>query len=125
MVSRLEVLEKRNKQREKYEKEVVNIENTEIKKSSKNKKVYSFQNPDGSFKDEYEELEINEDFKYTFDRILNHQKNLLISGSGGVGKSTFLHLLDKFLKEIYKGKSYNYVYTAPTGIASVNIKGST
>lgn len=51
--------------------------------------------------------------------ILNQNRNILITGAGGTGKST---LINKFVEE---NPDKNIILCAPTGTAAVNIGGST
>lgn len=66
------------------------------------------------------EIEINEDYKKAFQEIENNS-NIFITGEAGTGKSCFLRLLCKKLKENHK----NYVVLAPTGVAALNVGGCT
>ena len=66
------------------------------------------------------EIEINEDYKKAFQEIENNS-NIFITGEAGTGKSCFLRLLCKKLKENHK----NYVVLAPTGVAALNVNGCT
>jgi len=63
-------------------------------------------------------IEINDQFKKTLNLLENTQKNALITGRAGTGKST---LLDYFVNHTKKG----VVVLAPTGVAAVNVKGQT
>lgn len=63
-------------------------------------------------------IEINDQFKKTLDLLENTQKNILITGRAGTGKST---LLDYFVNHTNK----DVVVLAPTGVAAVNVKGQT
>lgn len=60
----------------------------------------------------------SEEFKHIFNKIENSNDNLEITGKAGTGKSTLLHyIVQNSKKEI--------VVLAPTGIAAINIGGST
>src|SRR3989338_2239545 len=63
-------------------------------------------------------IEINEHFKKAIDIIENTEKNVIITGRAGTGKST---LLDYFASHTMK----DVVVLAPTGVAAVNIQGQT
>lgn len=63
-------------------------------------------------------IDINDDFKKALDLIDNSGEHIFITGKAGTGKSTFL----QYLRETTKN---NIVVLAPTGVASVNIKGQT
>ncbi len=63
-------------------------------------------------------IEINDQFKKTLNLLENTQKNILITGRAGTGKST---LLDYFVNNTKK----DVVVLAPTGVAAVNVKGQT
>lgn len=73
------------------------------------------------FEDTILGYEINEDFKVALDAVINQKRNVFISGSGGVGKSTFLEVLDHLIDK----KEVSIAKVAPTGIAAVRIGGST
>lgn len=62
-------------------------------------------------------MQLNEKQSYTMKRVLSG-KNLFIDGPGGVGKSVLV-------REIQKHFSDSTVFLAPTGIAALNIGGST
>lgn len=66
------------------------------------------------------EIEINEDYQKAFQEIENNS-NIFITGEAGTGKSCFLRLLCKKLKENHK----NYIVLAPTGVAALNVGGCT
>lgn len=66
------------------------------------------------------EIEINEDYQKAFQEIENNS-NVFITGEAGTGKSCFLRLLCKKLKENHK----HYVVLAPTGVAALNVSGCT
>ncbi len=66
------------------------------------------------------EIEINEDYQKAFQEVENNS-NIFITGEAGTGKSCFLRLLCKKLKENHK----NYVVLAPTGVAALNVNGCT
>ncbi len=63
-------------------------------------------------------IEINEQFKKTLDLLESTEKNILITGRAGTGKST---LLDYFVNHTKK----DVAVLAPTGVAAVNVKGQT
>ena len=87
--------------------------------------TFSYLKEDGTFLDSLLGYEINSDFKKALDVIVNQRRNCFISGSGGVGKSTFLEILMKILSEKYRKRSLNKVLVAPTGIASLRVGGMT
>ncbi len=70
--------------------------------------------------DEFDDLgyDLNEEFKKAILLAEFSDKNLIISGSAGTGKSTFVEMLKKNTKK-------NLVLLAPTGVAAVNIGGVT
>lgn len=53
-------------------------------------------------------------------RVIEEEKNLLVLGSAGTGKSTFLKWVRKKL-----GAEKNYVVLAPTGMAALQVGGQT
>lgn len=63
-------------------------------------------------------IEINDQFKKVLDLLENSQKNVLVTGRAGTGKST---LLDYFVNHTKK----DVVVLAPTGVAAVNVQGQT
>src|SRR3989344_7991091 len=63
-------------------------------------------------------IEINAQFKKALDLMENTNKNILITGRAGTGKST---LLDYFVNNTNK----DVVVLAPTGVAAVNVGGQT
>ena len=63
-------------------------------------------------------IEINDQFEKTLNLLENTQKNILITGRAGTGKST---LLDYFVNHTKK----DVVVLAPIGVAAVNVKGQT
>jgi len=63
-------------------------------------------------------LDINQQFKFALDLVLNTHKNLFITGKAGTGKSTLLNL-------IRVQTSKNIVVLAPTGLAALNVSGQT
>ncbi|MCM1260647.1 MAG: DEAD/DEAH box helicase [Staphylococcus sp.] len=63
-------------------------------------------------------IEITEQFKELFDLLENKNENIILFGSAGTGKSTFLEWFRKNTKK-------NVVVLAPTGIAALNVKGQT
>lgn len=65
-----------------------------------------------------DDIEITQDFKDAIDLMENTSNNAYITGRAGTGKST---LLSYFVKHTKK----NAVVLAPTGIAAINIEGST
>lgn len=66
------------------------------------------------------EIIVTPEIQQAMDIINNTNKNLLISGQAGTGKSSFL----TYFKQQVQGK-YNYICLAPTGIASINVEGMT
>ena len=64
------------------------------------------------------ELNFDKSFQKAYDFLDQTKKNLFITGKAGVGKST---LLSYFISKTKK----NTVLLAPTGVAALNIKGST
>jgi ATP-dependent DNA helicase PIF1 len=64
-------------------------------------------------------IKITPEFKKSLHIMQNSWDHLFISGKAGTGKST---LLTEFTKREYKKK---YAIVAPTGIAAMNVKGST
>jgi ATP-dependent DNA helicase PIF1 len=64
------------------------------------------------------DFQLTQEFSDTFDRIEQTAHHFYITGNAGTGKSTFLH----YFKEKTKKKT---VVLAPTGIAAINIGGST
>lgn len=60
----------------------------------------------------------NKEFQYALDLIQNTNQTFFLTGKAGTGKSTFL----KYIANIASKK---IVVLAPTGIASVNVKGMT
>lgn len=73
------------------------------------------------FPDKILGYEINDDFKETLDLILNQNRNVFITGGGGVGKSTFYEVLSHLLRE----KDMNCITLAPTGVAAIRVGGQT
>jgi ATP-dependent exoDNAse (exonuclease V) alpha subunit len=67
---------------------------------------------------EVKDFKLTDEFKKTFDLIENSKQHVFITGKAGCGKSTFL----KYFRENTKK---NIVVLAPTGIASINVKGQT
>ena len=63
-------------------------------------------------------IEINEEFKKTFDFVANHSDHVFITGKAGAGKSTFLQHFRLHTKK-------NIVVLASTGVAAVNVQGQT
>jgi len=64
------------------------------------------------------DFQFTQEFSDTFNRIEHTGHHFYITGNAGTGKSTFLH----YFKENTKKKT---VVLAPTGIAAINIGGST
>lgn len=64
------------------------------------------------------DFQLTQEFSDTFDRIENTGHHFYITGNAGTGKSTLL----QYFKENTKKKT---VVVAPTGIAAINIGGST
>jgi ATP-dependent exoDNAse (exonuclease V) alpha subunit len=62
--------------------------------------------------------EINDELRKAILMAEFSDKNIIVSGSAGTGKSTFIDLIRKNSKK-------NFVVLAPTGVAAVNIKGMT
>ena len=65
-----------------------------------------------------DDFQLTPEFSATFEQIENTNRNYYITGNAGTGKSTLLY----YFKEKTKKKM---VFLAPTGIAAVNIGGST
>jgi DNA replication protein DnaC len=65
---------------------------------------------------------LNEEQLLGFDLIVDKEKNVLITGQGGTGKSHLIKIVTEVLKEKYPRK---VVVTATTGIAAIFIEGST
>ena len=65
-----------------------------------------------------DDLVITEEFKKAFDLMENTSKCAYITGKAGTGKST---LLTYFKQKTHK----NIIILAPTGIAAINVEGST
>jgi ATP-dependent exoDNAse (exonuclease V) alpha subunit len=65
-----------------------------------------------------DDFQLTREFSDTFDEIENTNQNFYITGNAGTGKSTLLY----YFKEKTKKKT---VLLAPTGIAAINIGGST
>lgn len=63
-------------------------------------------------------LEMNSQFKFALELVLDTTKNLFITGKAGTGKSTLLNL-------IRVQTSKNIVVLAPTGLAALNVSGQT
>lgn len=66
-------------------------------------------------------LEINEDYEEAIDQIYLKNKNVIILGKAGTGKSQFIHLM----KSLDEQNNIQSIFVAPTGIAAVNIQGQT
>ena len=64
------------------------------------------------------DFQLTAEFSKTFDLMENSRKHLFITGKAGTGKSTLL----QYFKEKTKKK---IVVVAPTGIAAINVGGST
>ena len=67
---------------------------------------------------------LNEDQKLIFDMLIwgyNNLKNFFLTGDAGVGKSYLINVLSEFCKL----NAINLIKTAPTGIAAINIGGTT
>ena len=60
----------------------------------------------------------NKEYQYALNLIKNTNQTFFLTGKAGTGKSTFL-------KHITNTVSKEFVVLAPTGIASVNVKGMT
>jgi len=65
-----------------------------------------------------ENFQPSEEFKYIFNKVENSSENFQITGKAGTGKSTLLHYMVQNTKK-------QIVVLAPTGIAAINIGGST
>jgi energy-coupling factor transporter ATP-binding protein EcfA2 len=65
-------------------------------------------------------LEINDEMQKAFDIALNTNENLIITGPAGVGKSEFISVLQELTQT-----DFGTIYLAPTGVASVRVKGQT
>lgn len=63
-------------------------------------------------------LEITPDFSRAYDLMENGSRNLFITGKAGAGKSTLLQYFRTKTKR-------NVVVLAPTGVAAINVRGST
>lgn len=63
-------------------------------------------------------IDINPQFKAALELIENSNRNLLLLGKAGTGKSTFLNYLRTHSKK-------NIAILAPTGVAAINIQGMT
>jgi len=63
-------------------------------------------------------LDADNDWKKAWELIHDHQISVNLCGKAGTGKSTFLRAIAKFSKK-------KVVFTAPTGIAALNIRGVT
>lgn len=63
-------------------------------------------------------IELNENFRTAFDIISQTDSNLLVIGKAGTGKSTFISYLKKNLNK-------RYAVVAPSGIAAIEVDGST
>ena len=63
-------------------------------------------------------IELSNEQKVIFNLMENTNKNLFITGKAGTGKSFLL----KFFKE---NTNKRVLYTAPTGMAAINIEGVT
>ena len=64
------------------------------------------------------DYEVNEELRKALLLAEFSQKNVIVSGSAGTGKSTFIDLFKANTKK-------NVVVLAPTGVAAVNVKGVT
>lgn len=64
------------------------------------------------------DYELNDELRKAILMAELSEKNLIISGSAGTGKSTFIELLQL-------NSNKNYVILAPTGVAAVNVGGVT
>lgn len=67
---------------------------------------------------EVKDFQLTDEFKAAFEMIENSKDHVFITGKAGCGKSTFL----KYFRENTKK---NIIVLAPTGIASINVKGQT
>ncbi len=64
------------------------------------------------------EIELNKQFKKALNLMENSGKNMFITGKAGTGKSTLLEYFRSITRK-------NIVVLAPTGVASVNVRGET
>ena len=64
------------------------------------------------------QIEINNQFQKAIDIVEQTQRNLMIFGKAGTGKSTFLN----YFREHSRKK---IAVLAPTGVAAINVKGMT
>lgn len=71
--------------------------------------------------DKFKHFEINEDIEKTLECVYTTKENVILIGKAGSGKSTILHII----KEIDEHSLTRTVFLGPTGIAAVNIEGST
>ena len=69
----------------------------------------------------YEHLDIHSKLKATLTAIYGNKDNVIIIGSAGVGKSVVINMMS----DIDFDEGIKSALIAPTGIAAVNIKGST
>lgn len=67
---------------------------------------------------EFEETEINDEFKFSIQMVEAFDRNIFITGKAGTGKSTLL----KYIRDC---SPKNIVVVAPTGIAALNVSGET
>lgn len=67
-------------------------------------------------------LEINDDILSFLDALLNTSDNILVHGKAGTGKSVLLRLLKLYLDNYLPSALYKVA--APTGIAAINVGGS-
>lgn len=63
-------------------------------------------------------LDLNPDFQKAFNLLEQEHKNVFLTGKAGTGKSTFL-------KYFLENTTKNCVVLAPTGVAAINVGGST
>ncbi len=67
---------------------------------------------------DFDNIEINYNFKKAYELCENTKRNVFITGKAGTGKSTFLHYFRENTKK-------EIAFLAPTGVAAINIKGQT
>jgi ATP-dependent DNA helicase PIF1 len=69
----------------------------------------------------FSNIEINEEYEKALQCIYKENKNLIILGNSGSGKSRFIELM----QAIDEQNNSNSIYIAPTGVSAVNINGAT
>lgn len=65
-----------------------------------------------------DKIEINAEFKNALETLENTSKHIFVTGKAGTGKSTLL-------KHFCRNTSKKIAVLAPTGVAAINVKGST